>query len=504
MRCRACDAELAPQDQFCGACGAPRAPLPPRFAQIERQFAALRDRYRAGQLDEAAYDAALSELVVEDGSGYWMLGADSGAWYWHDGQGWVQRDPPAVDTPPRTTAPQPTAQPSRRRWWLIALPVTALLLCIVAAAVVLLVTPYGDLLLASAAIMLDEQDVAAYRARAAAYSDLGDHESAAADYGQAIALAPQDTSLLVQRAIHYSALGHYRLAIADLERTMVLDPSDCFAYLMRGRMYLRSGELALAREDYEQVLRFPDATCYSKPEAANALAGLGPAPTVAVPATTTPSPTTASEGPAATPASPPTATAIPQASPTPTVRTRELLYYNDFDTPQEPATGDAGQVTWEEGELRVSVSAPGRSIKAALNTYLIEDFRLHVTARPLRLDPGGSYGVAVRTDPALAEPGGGYWFEVRGDAQCRICVDQGGGAFECPSDWQICPAMPDEGNWIVIQGIGPVLRFTLNEVILAEVEDHTRADGAVMLWVNNDEGTSDSLVAFDDLAIFEP
>ena len=79
MKCTNCGAELAPEDRFCGECGVPRPQLPPRFAEAERRFAPLRARYQAGALNDAAYDAELQKLIVEDDIGdYRMLGADSG------------------------------------------------------------------------------------------------------------------------------------------------------------------------------------------------------------------------------------------------------------------------------------------------------------------------------------------------------------------------------------------------------------------------------------------
>jgi len=116
MKCTKCGAELAPEDRFCGECGAPRPQLPPRFAEAEQRFAELRAGYQAGELDDAAYDAALQKLVIEDSSGgYWMLGADSGEWYWYDGEQWVRRDPPlaevAVERPQVWPAPPPTVPP---------------------------------------------------------------------------------------------------------------------------------------------------------------------------------------------------------------------------------------------------------------------------------------------------------------------------------------------------------------------------------------------------------
>jgi hypothetical protein len=116
MKCTNCGAELASEDRFCGECGAPRPQLPPRFAEAEQRFTALRARYQVGELDDAAYEAELQKLVVVDSSGgYWMLGADSGEWYWYDGQQWARRDPPlagvAVERPQARPAPPPAVAP---------------------------------------------------------------------------------------------------------------------------------------------------------------------------------------------------------------------------------------------------------------------------------------------------------------------------------------------------------------------------------------------------------
>lgn len=100
MRCIRCGSELASEDRFCGECGAPRPQLPPRFAETEDRFAGLQARYRAGELDDDTYDEQLQGLVVEDETGgHWMLGSDSGDWYWYDGQQWVRRDPPQAAEP---------------------------------------------------------------------------------------------------------------------------------------------------------------------------------------------------------------------------------------------------------------------------------------------------------------------------------------------------------------------------------------------------------------------
>jgi hypothetical protein len=80
---------------------------------------------RRGGLDAKAYDAGLRQLLVEGDAGdYWMLGADCGEWYWHDGQQWARCDPTSPEDMAEPSAdaenPSPTAPTaSARRKWLI-------------------------------------------------------------------------------------------------------------------------------------------------------------------------------------------------------------------------------------------------------------------------------------------------------------------------------------------------------------------------------------------------
>ncbi|MGB8644552.1 MAG: hypothetical protein WCF84_04895 [Anaerolineae bacterium] len=93
------------------------------FQQREDQYFRLRGQLGAGQITRAQYEAALNDLVFQAADGhYWMLGADSGKWYVHDGQKWVEANPPAAATPPLpdplfpalpppVSAPPPAASP---------------------------------------------------------------------------------------------------------------------------------------------------------------------------------------------------------------------------------------------------------------------------------------------------------------------------------------------------------------------------------------------------------
>ena len=116
MKCVNCGAELAPEHRFCEVCGTVRPPFPQRIAESEREFEILRNRHQSGQLSDAALAEELKKLVVhEEDSGYWMLGARTGRWYWFDGQQWVPRQPPVAATAaapaPVQTVVTPPVQP---------------------------------------------------------------------------------------------------------------------------------------------------------------------------------------------------------------------------------------------------------------------------------------------------------------------------------------------------------------------------------------------------------
>ena len=112
MRCRQCGAMIEPSGQFCGDCGASVPPRPQRYAAAAKSYEALRALLEAGRLTREAYLAELQKLILQDAAGsFWMLGAETGDWYWHDGRRWVRRDPPAIDPPAAPPAPQAAKGP---------------------------------------------------------------------------------------------------------------------------------------------------------------------------------------------------------------------------------------------------------------------------------------------------------------------------------------------------------------------------------------------------------
>jgi hypothetical protein len=75
-----------------------------RFKKAEEEYFRLKGQLATGHITREQFDAAIKELMVQDAQGrYWMLGADSGKWFVHDGQNWVRADPPVSAVAGRPT-----------------------------------------------------------------------------------------------------------------------------------------------------------------------------------------------------------------------------------------------------------------------------------------------------------------------------------------------------------------------------------------------------------------
>ena len=82
------------------------------FKEAEDKFKQLKAQFQAGQIPEEQFKARLEELMLQDEQGrWWMLGYETGLWYYHAGEAWVQAAPPEAPSPhtpgPREPAPQP-------------------------------------------------------------------------------------------------------------------------------------------------------------------------------------------------------------------------------------------------------------------------------------------------------------------------------------------------------------------------------------------------------------
>jgi len=67
-----------------------------RFQIVESNFERLHQKFIKGQLSREQFAESLRKLRLFDDHGRcWMLGAQSGQWYFYDGKKWVKAEPPA-------------------------------------------------------------------------------------------------------------------------------------------------------------------------------------------------------------------------------------------------------------------------------------------------------------------------------------------------------------------------------------------------------------------------
>ena len=86
-----------------------------KYRSAEDEYFKLRGQFDTGRLTQEQFDERLRELMIQDAQGrYWMLGADSGKWYYYDGASWVQGEPYAGATPPplAEAAARPVSSPT--------------------------------------------------------------------------------------------------------------------------------------------------------------------------------------------------------------------------------------------------------------------------------------------------------------------------------------------------------------------------------------------------------
>lgn len=74
------------------------------FTEIEAEYRRLKAQHDAGTLSEADFKAQLQNLMAEDEQGrWWIIGYETGRWYFHDGERWSPGEPPrpAPEAPPK-------------------------------------------------------------------------------------------------------------------------------------------------------------------------------------------------------------------------------------------------------------------------------------------------------------------------------------------------------------------------------------------------------------------
>jgi len=69
------------------------------FKDVEAAFQSLRRKFREKEISRREFIDRLKKLRIRDSQGcFWMIGAQSGNWYFFDGRDWVLSDPPSEDS----------------------------------------------------------------------------------------------------------------------------------------------------------------------------------------------------------------------------------------------------------------------------------------------------------------------------------------------------------------------------------------------------------------------
>jgi hypothetical protein len=67
------------------------------FKNIEQEFERLKREFRQGDISRPQFIDGLKKLRFKDEEGrFWMVGAQSGKWYYYDGETWIQSNPPSL------------------------------------------------------------------------------------------------------------------------------------------------------------------------------------------------------------------------------------------------------------------------------------------------------------------------------------------------------------------------------------------------------------------------
>jgi Tol biopolymer transport system component len=77
------------------------------FDEAERKYYELKGRLDAGKITPQEYQSRLRDLKATDaGGGKWMIGGQTGRWYFFDGKNWVQGEPPRPAPAPGSSRAQ--------------------------------------------------------------------------------------------------------------------------------------------------------------------------------------------------------------------------------------------------------------------------------------------------------------------------------------------------------------------------------------------------------------
>ena len=136
-----------------------------RYKEAENEYFRLKGQFSLGRITRQQFDAALKELMFQDAQGRnWILGADNGKWYVHDGRIWVEANPYAAtgqSIPPGYGTSLPPRGPDRGK--MVAAGIGgAIALCLCASIGILIATSTGFLRISPASRNLSAANPTAF------------------------------------------------------------------------------------------------------------------------------------------------------------------------------------------------------------------------------------------------------------------------------------------------------------------------------------------------------
>jgi TolB protein len=228
------------------------------FREVEKRFQELKNRLDSGTIDEADFEAELRKLYVIDGEGqYWMMGAQTGHWYYYDGAKWVEakrpeeemqapaeapasKPPPSSPTGPAKAAPVPPTE-KRSRNLVIPIVIGLVVLCCLFAAGSLVVSEF---VLADRPISSFVSSLLGRRpATPGPISTLGPSPTVGISADEYIRVGDQ-----------FFSSGRYEDAITQYQTAISLEPQNAEAYARLGQAYVQLGNCDQAIPEFQQAL----------------------------------------------------------------------------------------------------------------------------------------------------------------------------------------------------------------------------------------------------------
>ena len=109
------------------------------------------------------------------------------------------------------------------------------------------------------ALEIDENDWPSFCGRGRAHQEQGKNDLALADFNRAIELNGEDAESHYHRATVYCDRKEYDLAVADLNKALELGDEDAVTYSLRGFVYDKLNERKKAAADFEKAAQLdPD------------------------------------------------------------------------------------------------------------------------------------------------------------------------------------------------------------------------------------------------------